>query len=361
MPDLSAPPSLLPLYAKAAATAPLHRGDALPDSVYTLKDQRIDRAHLAAFQRVCDYPVTDVLPPTYLHVLAFPLSVALMTERAFPFPLVGMVHVANSITLSRAVRADEQVSFRVRAADLRPHPAGRQFDLLAEATVDGEVVWSGRSTYLRRGKSDAKKSSEARTALPPQTGAIAQVRVPDDIGRRYGAVSGDRNPIHLHKLSAKAFGFPSAIAHGMWLKARTLATLEGRLPDAYAVEVAFKLPVLLPSSVAISGEQTGEEWTLDVRDARSGKPHLAGTVTQPAGAKATATPKPAATAAKTASAKTAAPAKAPAKKAAPAKAAPAKAPAKKAAPAKAAPAKAPAKKAAAKKPSAKKPGPAQPS
>ncbi len=113
----------------------------------------------------------------------------------------------------------------------------------------------------------------------PQTGSIAQVRVPDDIGRRYGAVSGDRNPIHLHKLSAKAFGFPSAIAHGMWLKARTLATLEGRLPDAYTVEVAFKLPVLLPSSVAISGEHAGDEWTLDVRDARSGKPHLAGTVT----------------------------------------------------------------------------------
>ncbi|MDT7572678.1 MAG: hypothetical protein QOE05_2852, partial [Actinomycetota bacterium] len=156
MPDLAYAPSLLPLYAKAAATAPLHRGDTLPGSVYTLKDQRIDRAHLAAFQRVCDYPVVDVLPPTYLHVLAFPLSVALMTERAFPFPLVGMVHVANSITLHRAVRADEQVSFRVQAADLRPHAAGRQFDLLAEVTVDGDVVWSSRSTYLRRGKSGEK-------------------------------------------------------------------------------------------------------------------------------------------------------------------------------------------------------------
>lgn len=371
MPDLAGPPSLLPLYAKAAATAPLHRGDALPTTVYTLKNQRIDRGHLAAFQRVCDYPVTDVLPPTYLHVLAFPLSVALMTERAFPFPLVGMVHVANSITVSRAVRADEQVSFRVQAADLRPHPAGRQFDLLAEATVDGEVVWSGRSTYLRRGKSQAKKSSDARTALPPQTGAIAQVRVPDDIGRRYGAVSGDRNPIHLHKLSAKAFGFPSAIAHGMWLKARTLATLEGRLPDAYTVDVAFKLPVLLPSSVAISGEQSGDGWTLDVRGARSGKPHLAGTVTGTAAegvsAAAAAPVKRAAPAERAATVAKAAPAEkaatvdkaAPAEKAAVKKAAAAKkpAPAKKAAPArKAAPVEkaAPAKKATAPK---KKPAP----
>jgi acyl dehydratase len=283
MPELTAPPALLPLYAKAAATTPLHRGgDSLPDSVYTLTEQRIDAEHLAAFQRVCGDRVSDLLPPTYLHVLAFPLSVALMTERSFPFPLVGMVHVANSITLARPVHADETVSFEVRAADLRPHAAGRQFDLLASATVDGEPVWSGRSTYLRRGKpadgAASSKKSEKRPELAPQTGSVSVVRVPGDIGRRYGAVSGDRNPIHLHNLSAKAFGFPSAIAHGMWLKARTLAALEGRLPDAYTVDVAFKLPVLLPATLAIAAAQDGGNWSLDVRSTKSGKPHLAGTV-----------------------------------------------------------------------------------
>lgn len=279
MPSLTSPPSLLPLYAKAAATTPLHRGgDTLPDSVYTLADQRIDAEHLAAFQRVCGYRVTDVLPPTYLHVLAFPLSVALMTERAFPFPLVGMVHVNNTITLARAVRADEAVSFEVRAADLRSHPAGKQFDLLAQATVDGEVVWSGCSTYLRRGKPSGEKKPAKRPEPEPQSGATSIVRVPGDIGRRYGAVSGDRNPIHLHNLTAKAFGFPSAIAHGMWLKARALAALEGRLADAYTADVAFKLPVLLPATLSIAAVSGDGGWTLDVRSARSGKPHLAGTV-----------------------------------------------------------------------------------
>ncbi len=302
MPSLTAPPSLLPLYLKAAATGPLHRGgDSLPDSVYTLSDQRIDPAHLAAFQQVCGYRTSDVLPPTYLHILAFPLSVALMTEREFPFPMVGMVHVANSITLARAVRSAEQVSFTVRAADLRPHPAGRQFDLLAEATVDGEVVWTSRSTYLRRGKSTEKKDDAKRAELEPQQGAVSVLRVPGDIGRRYGGVSGDRNPIHLHNLTAKAFGFPSAIAHGMWLKARTLAALEGRLPDAYTAEVAFKLPVLLPATLSVSAAQQDDGWSLDVRGAKSGKPHLAGSVTVPAAP--TSTPKDKAAATKKAPAK----------------------------------------------------------
>jgi acyl dehydratase len=276
---LEAPPSLTPLYAKAALTGPLHRGAALPESVYTLDGYTIDRDHLAEYQRVCGFRVSDVLPPTYLHVLAFPLSIALMTERAFPFPLIGLVHVNNEIVVKRPVRADEVVSFDVRTAHLRPHPAGRQLDLLAQATVDGTVVWSGKSTYLRREKSGEKKSATPRNAeAPASAGSVATIKVGENIGRRYAAVSGDRNPIHMHALTARAFGFPKAIAHGMWLKARVLATLEGRLPDACTIDVAFKTPVLLPSTVAISSAPASGGWDLDVRNAKSGKPHLAGSV-----------------------------------------------------------------------------------
>ncbi|HZZ97774.1 MAG TPA: MaoC/PaaZ C-terminal domain-containing protein [Jatrophihabitantaceae bacterium] len=276
---LTRPPSLLPLYGKAALTGALHRGDALPDSRFTLAEQAIDPERLAAYQRVCGFRTTDVLPPTYLHVLAFPVTVALMTEQAFPFPLIGLVHVGNTITMARPVRSGERVAFDVCAADLRPHPAGRQLDLLVEATVDGETVWTGRSTYLRRSAKPPEKP--ARTAVAPAdppTGAAALVRVPDDIGRRYGAVSGDRNPIHLSGLSAKLFGFRSAIAHGMWLKARTLAALEGRLPDTYTVDVRFKTPVFLPTTIAISAQRAATGWALDVRNPRNDKPHLSGTV-----------------------------------------------------------------------------------
>jgi acyl dehydratase len=278
---LTAPPSLTKLYAKAAVTGPLHRGgDALPDSVYTLADQAIDGDHLSAYEQVCGFRVTDELPPTYLHILAFPLSVALMTERAFPFPLIGAVHVNNTITVHRPVFAHEKPSLEVRVADLRPHPAGRQFDLLATATIDGEQVWTGRSTYLRRGKpAEGTGEKKARTTATPEPAGVTRIKVPGDIGRRYGTVSGDRNPIHLHSMTAKAFGFPSAIAHGMWLKARTLAALEGRLPDAFTVDVAFKTPVLLPSAITVSTPRTETGYALDVRNAKNGKPHLSGSVT----------------------------------------------------------------------------------
>ncbi len=102
--------------------------------------------------------------------------------------------------------------------------------------------------------------------------------MPGDAGRRYAKVSGDVNPIHLSGLTAKAFGFKRAIAHGMWINARVLAALAGRLPDALNVDVAFKKPLFLPSTVTLSTARTAAGWDVAVRNATSGIEHLVGTV-----------------------------------------------------------------------------------
>ena len=108
--------------------------------------------------------------------------------------------------------------------------------------------------------------------------ANAEWKLGGDLGRRYAAVSGDRNPIHMHSLTAKPLGFPRAIAHGMWTKARCLAALESRLPDAFAVDVRFRKPILLPSKVEFAQATQAEETEFAVRDARRQTPHLDGRV-----------------------------------------------------------------------------------
>ncbi|MCW3001293.1 MAG: hypothetical protein JWQ20_591 [Conexibacter sp.] len=256
------------------------RDGALPDVVLELRAVELDRARVADYARVCGFALRDELPVTYLHVLAFPLSMRLMTDSAFPFGVLGLVHVANRIDHHRPVRLGERPALRVRATGLRDHAKGKQFDIVAEATVDGECVWEGRSTYLRQGAANKSTKKSADRPEPPEPTALWDV--PGDIGRRYGSVSGDRNPIHLHALSAKAFGQPRAIAHGMWLKARCLAALEAELPAAFAVEVRFKRPVLLPAKVGFStqrdGAGPGGGRSFAVHDARRGAPHLEGRI-----------------------------------------------------------------------------------
>lgn len=275
MPELTKSPNLGALYAKAVLSTPVRRGSGqLPATEYVRRDIVLDTEHLAEYDRICGFGLRDEVPITYPHVLAFPLSVRLMTDPGFPYPLVGLVHIANTIQQYRALRATELPTTRVWLDNERAHPKGRQFDVRTEVAVDGEVCWRETSTYLRRGGGSGAQSE--RTAVDPGE-PIVHWRVPKGIGGRYAAVSGDRNPIHLNRLAAKAFGFPRTIAHGMWTLARCLSTFEDRLPEMSTVTAEFGKPVLVPSTVDLAAAGQQGDWDFGAYS-QSGKPHLTGTV-----------------------------------------------------------------------------------
>jgi acyl dehydratase len=296
---LTSPPSILPLYARAAA--PLipgasllpfvpGRGREIPDVELTLPDVVADPDAVTDYAKVCGFTPRDKLPATYPHVLAFPLHMALMADGGFPFGAVGLVHVENRIVQHRPIGLGEQLTLRVRGTKLEPHPKGRTFSIVSEARVGAELVWEDVSTMLRRGggrsgeteRKGAKTSSSKGNDGP--TVASGEWKLGGDLGRRYAGVSGDRNPIHMHALTAKPLGFSRAIAHGMWTKARALAALESKLPDAFAVDVSFRRPILLPGVVAFASDSDGNDIRFAVRDAKRGTPHLDGRVA-PLGAK----------------------------------------------------------------------------
>jgi acyl dehydratase len=288
---LERPPRLLSLYARTLAPlvpgAPLlpwvgGGGGAMPELELTLAGTRGEPGQLARYASVCGFdPADEDLPPTYPHVLAFPLHLALMSDGRFPFAAVGLVHVANRIDQQRPIRAHERLDVRVYATPVQPHARGHVFSLVTEARTAGELVWRERSTMLRRGGGAAKPSATDERPEPLSAPPSEERRLAGDLGRRYAAVSGDRNPIHLHPLSARALGFPRAIAHGMWTKARCVATLQaaGAVPrGAFGVQVSFRRPILLPASVLFASAAEGEAVRFGVRDARSGTEHLDGHV-----------------------------------------------------------------------------------
>ncbi len=290
---LDSSPSILPLYARAAlpmipgaGRLPFVPGGGgeIPDGLdLELAGVKARPEDVAAYAKVCGFALRDTLPPTYPHMLAFPLHMAVMSDGRFPFGAVGLVHVSNSITQKRPIGIDEAMTIRVRPTKLQPHPKGKTFSLETEVLVGGEVVWESVSTMLRRGKGDKDaKGDKGFDSLPEDAPASAEWRLDGGLGRRYGGVSGDRNPIHMHSLTAKPLGFPAAIAHGMWTKARALAQLESRLADSFEVEVRFRKPILLPAKVEFASAEQGEEILFTVRDARKGTPHLDGRVQPPA-------------------------------------------------------------------------------
>jgi acyl dehydratase len=277
---------MLPLYARAAAPMlpgasrlPFVGGGGgeIPELELMLREVKVEPARLADYLGVCGFSPSQRLPATYPHMLAFPLHMAVMADGSFPFGPIGLVHIENRIIQHRPLLAGERLDLRVRPTALQEHPRGRSFSLISEARVKGELVWEESSRMLRR----ESPGGAARASAPPAEQPTPLPRseewtLGEDLGRRYGAVSGDRNPIHLHALTAKPLGFPTAIAHGMWTKARCLAALEQHLPDAFTIDVRFRAPVRLPGRVAFASVEEGPAIRFEVRDPSRDISHLEG-------------------------------------------------------------------------------------
>lgn len=281
--------SLLPIGESEKASK-----DQLPTATYTVDTLTIDQDNLADYRKICGFAANGYVPATYFAVLSQSLQMNMMVKEPFPFTMLGLVHIDNSVTQYRRIKDTATFKMTVNFANLKDHPKGQQFDFMTKVYEGEELVWEGTSTYLSRQKTANRNAGEgADTAKDNNKKPVNDFikpaldendihvffEVPEDIGRRYAFISGDFNLIHLHPLSARAFGFPKAIAHGMWSKAKCLAQF-GELPEKFRADVAFKLPILLPSEVELIGKYDNRDEDIDfwLLSAKNAKPHLIGVV-----------------------------------------------------------------------------------
>jgi acyl dehydratase len=240
--------------------------------------------HLARYRDVCGFADDGCLPVTYPHVLAMPLQVAILTHPRFVVRLMGLIHVANDIAQSRPLPAGGEFALKSWIEGFRDAERGHEFDLYTAVEDAQGTAWLEKSTLLARRPSTGKPASRgARQALryeKPPDGAqaeVAQIEVPRAMGRRYGWLSGDLNPIHLGDRGARLFGFERAVAHGMWSMARSLAALGGpALAPPLRALVEFKFPLFMPGVARLEHWASEDRRVFVLKDAASGRPHLAG-------------------------------------------------------------------------------------
>ncbi|TDV51227.1 acyl dehydratase [Pseudomonas graminis] len=253
---LDTPPALPGLFMQAALRRKVS-GTQLPDQGLRCW-MSVDPDKVKAFAHVCGFVPGSLLPPTYPHVLAFPLQMKLLTDKDLTFPLLGLVHLHNRISIRRPLGSVIKVQVSVHVGHLKAHAKGATFSVITQVEDALGLLWEEESTMLCRDVHvDGESEGDYEPAPLPMT-ELATWSAPSDIGRQYAKVSGDYNPIHLSDSSAKLFGFPKAIAHGLWIKSRALAALEDHLPASNVeISVEFHKPVRLPSGVTLSASAAG--------------------------------------------------------------------------------------------------------
>jgi hypothetical protein len=252
--DLPTPPSLPGLFARAALRRGIS-GKTLPQ-VGLRCAVSVEPSHLARYRQICAFRDDGRLPATYPHILAFPLQMKLLTDPHFPFPLLGLVHLENRIRVIRQLVGLGPFVVSVEVNNLAPHEKGAVFSLITRLQDPLGPLWEGDSRILCRSLKLEGPVIERSEEAALQLFEVASWQAPANIGRAYARVAGDYNPIHLSAVSARLFGFPRAIAHGLWNKARSLAALSQHLPAAgYAMDVRFQKPVLLPATLRLRASE----------------------------------------------------------------------------------------------------------
>lgn len=279
-------PSVLPAYARALlGFAKPFQASALPPLAAAVAGVAVDGPAVAAFRQAFGLPAEGPVPPTFAHVLAAPLQLRLLTDPAFPLRVLGTVHVRNPIVQHRALQVGERIDLRVSLSELRAVAQGVEHELRTEVhDAQGRLVWEGISVNLLRSPGGVRVGGArqpAAEAAAPAWEREWRLWLPADTGRHYARLSGDWNPIHLSRLSARLFGFRRAIAHGMWTYARVLAALEPHLPDAAGAcrcTVQFRRPLLLPGAACLRANRVADGWDWVVEDPRGQIRHAEGSV-----------------------------------------------------------------------------------
>lgn len=236
--------------------------------------ERANPESLRIYRELTQTPNHGHLPLLYPHVMMGSAHLEMMAHPQFPLPPIGMLHLRNHVVQKAPIPEQARLELECRLARQRVVEKGIELEIDSRVMISGEEVWSSISTLFKRGKFGAPEAESELAQLFPKlamgepagterAGAeendsgeletMPEIVVPPDIGKRYAAVSGDRNLIHTSNLMAKLFGFQRAIAHGMWTSARILPALMNEVPPQCRFDVVFKGPVFVGSRVKTKG------------------------------------------------------------------------------------------------------------
>jgi acyl dehydratase len=255
------------------------KGGCYPSLVVSAPEISLNPSHIQQYKDVCGYRNNAGIPLMYPAMLCSTLQMKLMTMEEFPFPLLGLVHLANSIEQFEIIDPSQKVRIEISLDEnIIHHEKGYCCNISGKIfSVDkGNLLWKTGITLLCRAKPETPLGavlyeSQIKQSDVEDTQEIERWTLSSGLGRDYAAVSGDYNPIHLSAPSAYLFGFRSgAIIHGMWTKARSLATLmppieelqklngDPSLPIASAY-TEFKTPLFIPSTAALCSKIVPKE------------------------------------------------------------------------------------------------------
>ncbi len=231
-------------------------GQAIPRTRITWDNFRFDKPLVESYAKLTEWTFDGrTVPLLFPHSYFGPLHLQMLTDEGFPLRVLGGIHLRNHVLQKKALLLDEEYSADLVFTAQRRRPQGLEVDFKTEILKGGEVHWESLTTFLFRRKFKSEDAeSPLGTLLSNSTDLVekANFPVPMLMGKQFGWLTKDINPIHMSRILAKIFGFERDLCHGMWALSRSLPLVGGiDWTKPVRNDVWFKGPLYMQRDVTI--------------------------------------------------------------------------------------------------------------
>lgn len=248
----------------------------------------IDPKHYLKYCELTQWTYST-LHPCYLQVLSLPMQLACLSHPRSPFPVLGLVHRKNVIRMKAAMSLGDAVTLNVGFKRVIAHKLGWDVIMYTQAIQNGQCCYEAEATYLVRiraphvdrqpTKSNQESIRNEKDGALSHSKPVVTITANADIGRKYAKVSGDGNPIHLYGITAKLFGFPRAIAHGMWSLATSVSYVyKPQTNEHVTISCRFKTPFFLPGEALLRRDEQAHLTGFNLVSSTDKTPYLEGKI-----------------------------------------------------------------------------------
>ncbi|MEG3766170.1 MaoC/PaaZ C-terminal domain-containing protein [Alteromonas sp. 14N.309.X.WAT.G.H12] len=250
----------------------------------------LDATQYQQFCQLTDWDNMDIVHPCFLQAVSLPMHMACLSHKRSPFPLLGLIHRSNRIQQFGPLDIQAPFHFSVGFEGITAHKLGWDIHMYTRVMQAEVPCYEASSTYLVRaraphtgGKIPRKEHGKTfqDESLSEKYVFKAALSAPSNMGRRYAKVSKDANPIHLYAATARLFGFPQAIAHGMWTLSYCVSQFEvADRVKHISVQCDFKKPLLLPGNAKLLAYEENGETHFSLINDEGGSAHINGSLAQ---------------------------------------------------------------------------------